>query len=93
MRQWIEARSPCGQLELCLGAFPLPPVSTLGPRSMVPSLQTELCLVSITVFWQYDALARAPALLSLSLEPQRCSQNPHFGAGGWGGLGRGWALS
>ena len=68
MRQWVESE-PCGQLELCLGAFPLPPVSTLVPLPMAPSLQTEVCLGSITVLLQYGALARAPALLSLSLEP------------------------
>ena len=49
MRQWVES-DPCGQLELCLGAFPLAPVSTLVPLSMAPSLQTELCLDSIPVF-------------------------------------------
>ena len=48
MRQWVESE-PCGQLELCLGAFPLPPVSTLVPLSLAPSLQTELRLDSITV--------------------------------------------
>ena len=62
---------------------------------MLQTVQTELCLGSITVLLQYGALAaRAPALLSLSLEPQRCSQNPHFDPhfGGAGGLGRGWGL-
>ena len=55
---------------------------------MAPSLQTEVCLGSITVLLQYGALARAPALFSLSLEPQRCSQNPQFDPH-FGGLGLG----
>ena len=45
----MDENEPCGQLELCLGTFPLPPVPTLVPLSMAPSLQTELCLGSITV--------------------------------------------
>ena len=89
MRQWVESE-PCEQLELCFGIFPLPPVSTLAPLSMAPSLQTELRLDSITVLLQYGALARAPALFSLSLEPQPCSQKCCLG-GGWR-LGRGWGL-
>ena len=61
------------------------------------ALETELCHYYTTVLLQYGALARAPPLFSLSLEPQRSSQNPHFGGlvkiptlgGGWGWGGGG----
>ena len=54
------------------------------------ALETELCHYYTTVLLQYGALARAPPLFSLSLEPQRSSQNPHFGglgAGAGAGVG------
>ena len=53
------------------------------------ALETELCHYYTTVLLQYGALARAPALFSLSLEPQRSSQKCRLGGGG---LGRGWGL-
>ena len=34
MRQWVESE-PCGQLELCLGAFPLPPAGVSLPPAGV----------------------------------------------------------
>ena len=34
MRQWVESE-PCGQLELCLGTFPLPPAGVSLPPARV----------------------------------------------------------
>ena len=80
MRQWVESE-PCGQLDLGLIVFPLPPASPLAALLLPLSLHTELCLYPITTLLRYGALARAPA---------RFSDLGHLGAGG---LGRGWALS